>query len=109
MLAAFLVLLLGFGLLALSQERHHERVFEPNLLVARIARGQRAIGFVAIGVALALCTAASGAGFGSLLWVVLMGAAAMAIALTLTWYPRALRPLGWLVTGRRAARPHDDT
>lgn len=94
MAGAFLLLFLGFAVLALSQERHRERVFGPNLPVAIPSRAKRAIGFVAIGLALPFCVASQGGGFGSLLWVVLMGAAAMAVALLLTWHPRSLRLLG---------------
>ncbi len=81
----------GFALLALSQERHVERVFGSHARPAPRLRVQRATGFTAIGLGLPACVAAEGAGFGSLLWVVLVCAAAMGIALTLTWRPRWLR------------------
>ncbi|MGC1174129.1 DUF3325 domain-containing protein [Polaromonas sp.] len=81
----------GFALLALSQERHVERVFGHHARPAPALRAQRATGFTAIGLGLPICIAAEGAGFGSLLWVVLVCAAAMSIALTLTWRPRWLR------------------
>lgn len=95
-LAAVLCALLGFALLALSQERHFTRVFEAEMAAARAPYAQRAIGFIAVVFALPLCIAAEGSGFGSLLWVVMIGAAAMAVALALTWRPhwlRWLRPL----------------
>jgi heme A synthase len=90
-LAAFTLALWGFALLALSQERHVERVFGHHARPAPGLRAQRATGFTAIGLGLPVCLAAEGAGFGSLLWVVLVCAAAMGIALTLTWRPRWLR------------------
>jgi len=39
------------------------------------------------------CIASQGASFGSLLWVLLLSAAAIAVALMLTWRPQRLRPL----------------
>lgn len=99
MLAACLLALLGFAFLALSQERHLERVFESNrpLALTQLAQlaqlAQRATGFIAIGLALPLCIVGEGAGFGCLLWVMLTVAAAMVTALTLTWRPNCLRPL----------------
>lgn len=90
-LAAFWLALWGFALLALSQERHVEHVFGRHARPASRLRAQRATGFTAIGLGLPACLAAQGAGFGSLLWVVLVCAAAMGVALTLTWRPRWLR------------------
>ncbi|MFI5445422.1 DUF3325 domain-containing protein [Polaromonas sp. UC242_47] len=93
MLAACLLALWGFSLLALSQERHLERVFGSNDYPALKLRAQRAISFIAISLSLIACIAAQGASFGILLWVLLVCAAAMAIALTLTWRPQWLRRL----------------
>lgn len=91
MASAFLLLFLGFALLALSQERHQQRVFGSDRPLPPVSRAQRATGFIAISLALPLCVLGQGGGFGSLLWVVLMGAAAMAVALLLTWRPQWLR------------------
>lgn len=93
MLIALLLNGLGFALLALSQPRHHERVYGSNGTVALVHPAQRAIGFIAIGVSLGACIASQGASFGSLLWVQLMSASAFTVALTLTWRPRWLRGL----------------
>ncbi|MDQ3270648.1 MAG: DUF3325 domain-containing protein [Pseudomonadota bacterium] len=94
MASAFALLFLGFALLALSQDRYQECVFGSNGPIAPASRAQRATGLIAIALALPLCVWDQGGGFGSLLWVVLMGAAAMAVALLLTWRPRSLRLLG---------------
>lgn len=91
MFAACLLALWGFALLALSQERHFERVFWHHARPMSGLRAQRATGLAAIGMSLPACLAAEGASFGSLLWVVLACAAAMSIALTLTWRPHWLR------------------
>lgn len=90
-LAVFGLTLWGFALLALSQERHAQRVFGHHAQPAPVLRAQRAAGFTAIGIGLPACLAAQGPGFGSLLWTVLVCAAAMGVALTLTWRPRWLR------------------
>lgn len=100
MASAFLLLFLGFALLALSQERHQQRVFGSNWPLARVSRPQRVVGFIAISSALLLCVSGQGGGFGSLLWVVLMGAAAMAVALLLTWRPSAFRLLARLLAAK---------
>ena len=92
-LAACIFALLGFALLALSQERHLERVFASNMPPTHNRRAQQAIGFIAIGLSLPACMATQGASFGSLLWVMLICAAALAVALTLTWRPGWLRGL----------------
>lgn len=97
MLAACMSALLGFALLALSQERHLERVFESNRPPAHDRRAQHAICFIALGSSLPPCLATQGAGFGSLLWVMLICAAAMAVALTLTLRPQWLRCLCYLL------------
>jgi ABC-type Co2+ transport system permease subunit len=93
MLVALLLALLGFALLALSQERHLARIFKQNQHLAPNSRAQRATSFIAISLSLPACITSQGAGFGSLLWGVLICAAAMAIAFTLTWRPQWLRPL----------------
>lgn len=92
-MVACIFALLGFALLALSQERHLDRVFESNRPTTHNIRAQRAICFIAIGSSLPICISTQGASFGSLLWLMLMCAAAMAVALTLTWRPGWLRGL----------------
>ena len=93
MLAACVLALLGFALLALSQERHLELFFESNSNLNHNQWARRATGFIAISLSLPACIGAQGASFGSLLWVVLICAAAMSVALTLTWRAQWLRPL----------------
>lgn len=86
----FWLAVLGFALLALSQERHWSHVAQSNRPPALVLIAQRAIGLIAIFGALPLCTAVEGASFGSLLWAVLLSAAAAAVALALTWAPGLL-------------------
>jgi len=92
-LAACVLLLLGIALLALNQKRHRDLVFKSNVPVAHNPHAQRATGLIAIGGGLPTCIASQGASFGSLLWVLLLSSAAMAVALTLSWRPQWLRPL----------------
>lgn len=93
LLAAALLALSGFALLALSQQRHLDRVLGSNSPLAHKLRAQRATGFIALGLSLVACLASQGAGFGSLLWVLLICAAAMSIAFMLSWRPHWLRRL----------------
>lgn len=97
MLAACFLALLGFALLALSQERHLAHAFAPDAPPDTRWRALRTAGFAAVCASLPVCIASEGASFGCLLWVVLISAAAMAIALILTWRPHWLRqlPLSW--------------
>lgn len=99
---AVAVSLFGFLVLALGQDRHWEavtgrgadaRVRGPVLLP---------VGLAAQAASCALLVLAQGPGFGALLWGVCMTAAALTVALTLTWRPAALRPLALLI---RAALP----
>ena len=101
LLAGFASAWLGFALLALSQERHFERVYESNWPAAHNQRAQRAIAFIAIGSSLACCVASQGASFGSLLWALAITAAALAVALMLTWRPQWLR---WMPSQGQASR-----
>lgn len=89
----FWLAVFGFALLALSQERHWSHVAQSTRPPALVVIVQRAIGFIAIFGALPLCMAIEGASFGSLLWAVLLSAAAATVALVLTWAPGLLAPL----------------
>lgn len=88
LLAAFGSSLLGFGWLALTQERHRARI--PGASSTSAPAGQRTAGLGAILLGLPLCIAGEGAAFGTLVWVLLTSAAAVAVAFTVTWQPRWL-------------------
>lgn len=96
LLAAGLMTLLGLALLALSQERHFEHVFHKNRPSAPVPTAHTAIILIATILSLPLCIASQGASFGCLLWVLLVCAAAMTVALLLTWRPCWLRCLRYL-------------
>ena len=95
--AAFLFSWVGFGLLALAQERHTGLFYPSFKPVAQVKQAQAAIGIIAICIAFALCIKTQSAGFGSLLWLLMLTASAMMVALQLTWAPQTLKPLAWLV------------
>ncbi|MGH6627804.1 MAG: DUF3325 domain-containing protein [Burkholderiaceae bacterium] len=97
LLAPFVLAYGGFAVLALSQQRHWDRVSPSNWPQALAPVAHRAIGFIAIGATLPLCVALEGANFGSLLWAFGVSATAAAVALTLTWAPRMLAPLAWAI------------
>ena len=93
--AAFASGLLGFGWLALTQQRHRARI--PAASSASSPAAQRTAGLAAILFGLPLCIAGEGPAFGTLVWVLLTSAAAMAVSFILTWQPR------WLDFAERAA------
>lgn len=103
-IGAALVSYLGFVLLALTQERHWRAV----CVVAR--QHIRPTWPIVTGLTLQLLTLvmvlfAQGPSFGSLLWAVMISAAAMAVAFTLAWHPRWLRPIAQLLRDRTARTP----
>lgn len=100
--AAWILCSTAWGLLALSQERHRERVW-PEAGAWRSPVWARPLAFALLVVALGLCWRAQGPGFGALLWVVVLCATAMLLALTLTWRPHWLRPVARLL--HALARP----
>lgn len=95
-LAAALACYLALALLALSQDDHWSRAgMAPATTLARYWRHVAIITLILAG---ALCVAGHGTGFGLLLWVMLIGAAIVAVALTLSWRPQ------WLGSIARGAR-----
>lgn len=86
-----------FALLALAQERHFGRFYLLFRPLKQRIYGQLAIGIIAICLALPVCLKTQGAGFGSLLWFLMLTASAMMVALQLTWVPQLFKPLAWLV------------
>lgn len=81
----------GFACMALAMPDHWTRAGGVADRPATRARRLRRVGAVILGIACALCIMRDGASFGIILWIVLMSASAIAVALTLTWHPRLLR------------------
>lgn len=93
--ALILALLVGFALLALSQDRHRRAVGITTPLSHTATLIVRTLGFGLIALALPLALWREGPGFGSLLWACLLTAAAFTVTATLSWKPHWLRPLAW--------------
>lgn len=93
LLAIAALLFTSFALLALTQERHWETVSGSKAPFVQYKWAQRAIFLIAIFCVLPLNVALEGAGFGSLLWLLMVCASAGAVALTLTVCPAVLHPL----------------
>ena len=87
-LAAAAACYLALALLALSQEEHWTRVGMPA--ATPLARRWRYVASAVLILAGVLCVAGHGAGFGLILWVMLIGAGIVAVALTLSWRPQWL-------------------
>lgn len=99
-LAAAAACYLALALLALSQEDHWSRAGMPP--ATRLARRWRYVAGIVLILASLLCVAGHGAGFGMILWVMLIGAAIMAVALTLSWQPQWLGAIARGVRGFEA-------
>ncbi|AEG13411.1 hypothetical protein Sbal183_0101 [Shewanella baltica OS183] len=92
LVAIFSTAYLSFALFALSQVRHWRVVFDKALPTQREVLLLRSLGILMLSISLALSLVRDGASFGSLLWITMIGVAALAVALTLAWRPRWLRP-----------------
>lgn len=89
-LLAFLFTYLAFARLALAQPVHRQAV-APGASPARYTRATSA---TLLGSSLVLLLVTEGGGFGTLLWLLLLSAAAFCVAQTLSWRPHWLR---WLL------------
>jgi len=97
LVAAGLASYAGFACLALAMARHWTEASGQVMDVAPHRRSLPPLGFSTLGVSYALCVYRDGPSFGTLLWVLLCYATAIAVALTLTWQPRFLLPAVWRV------------
>jgi hypothetical protein len=95
--AAIAVMYLSFALLAVTQERNWSRTDVKKDMYFHAINIRRKWWLIGIGLMLGymLCLVSSGASFGSVLWVLLLGVCAMAAAFTLSWKPQWL----WFVFG----------
>ena len=85
----------GFACLALAMPRHWAAATGKKVDVVPHRRWLRPCGFAMLALSYGLCAYRDGPGFGSLLWAILISAAAIAVALTLTWRPQLLLPAIW--------------
>ena len=91
--AAVLAATAGLGWLALALDGHWEQVRGADPLAPSTARLLRALGALGLAASLALCLAVDHASMASLVWVMALAAAALAVAFTLALRPRWLGPL----------------
>jgi hypothetical protein len=100
--AAFASSYFGFGLLALRQKPHHAAVSRNAVRAAPPRALQRRclfLGGASLSLGFVLSLLAEGPSFGSILWVLSLGAAALAVMFTLTYRPH------WLVPVQRLLSP----
>ncbi|KAF1042928.1 DUF3325 family protein [Xylophilus sp.] len=98
--AAQAAALIGLGWLALAMDAHWEQVRGSWPPPPRAAVLLRVLGAAALAGSLALCLAVDHASMAVLVWVMALAAAALVLAFTLAWRPRALGPLiAWLPHG----------
>ena len=85
---------LGFALLALGQRKHRRAVMSADLKTTPFRSAvPRCLGILALTTSFALALFQHGPSFGSLLWATVLSIGAVAVALTLAWRPKWLRPL----------------
>ncbi len=94
--AALLACLAGMGWLALAMETHWAQVRDGVASRAQVVR-LRVLGVAGLVGGLALCLAADHPSMAALVWVMALAGAALAVAMVLTWRPRWMRALAWVV------------
>lgn len=82
-----LPLVIGFLLLALSQDQHR-RALGAGPLTRGGRRLRRGLGYGLLGVALFVAIRSEGAAFGILLWAMFLSLAAYAVTFVIGWQPR---------------------
>lgn len=99
-----LVLLLGFALLALSQDRNWRLVAVAAPPLSRSRKiALRIAGYALLALGLSLALWRDGPGFGSLMWGTLISLAACAITMVLSWRAHWMTPLASVI---RATASH---
>ncbi|KQP19994.1 hypothetical protein ASF43_27920 [Pseudorhodoferax sp. Leaf267] len=92
---------LGLAWLALAMDVHWAQVRGGTVPAPGGVRLLRVLGALTLAGALLLCLAVDHGSMASLVWTMSLAAAAIAIALTLSWRPRLLAPLvAWVPSAR---------
>jgi hypothetical protein len=81
----------GFAWLALAMDAHWAQVHGGDAPVRAVRRLLRVLGISGLLASAVLCLQADHPTMAVLVWVMLLAAAALLVALTLTWRPRLLR------------------
>lgn len=96
LVAAGVSCVLGMAWLALAMDGHWKQV-RNDRPTPKTVRLLRSLGGLALGASLLLCLRADHASMASLVWIMLLAASALGVALTLTWCPRVWAPaIAWL-------------
>lgn len=93
LLAAFLATVAGMGWFALTLDAHWAQVRGNARQPASVVRRLRMLGSLGLAVSFGLCLKVDHASMATLVWVMMLAAAAVTIAFTLTWRPHWLRRL----------------
>jgi hypothetical protein len=108
LLAAFALSFAAFAAIALGQRVHHGAIL-GNATRGALPRALRVrvltFGGAALAASLSLSLTAEGPSFGSILWLMLLAAASLAVTFTLTYRPRWLRATSRLLPGARSSGP----
>lgn len=91
--AALVSALAGMGWLALAMDVHWEQVCGAAAERPARARLLRALGMLALAVSLWLCLVVDHASMAALVWIMALAAAALTVAMVLSWRPHWLRLL----------------
>jgi hypothetical protein len=91
--AAVLAALAGMGWLALAMDVHWEQACGAATQPPARARRLRVLGALALAGSLWLCLAVDHASMAALVWIMSLAAAALAVAMALSWRPHWLRVL----------------
>ncbi len=92
-LAAYGLCVAGLGWLALAMDVHWRQASAAPLPSRPRRKLLQGLGIAALAGSLAACLAADHATMAPLVWLMLLAAAALTVALTLSWRPRWLKPL----------------
>lgn len=108
LLAALLLCAAGLAWLALAMTTHWHQVRGDAPPSARGRALLRVLGAAGLLLSLALCLSVDHATMAVLVWVMALAGAALGVAFTLSWRPRALAPLvAWLRSGASARASGD--
>lgn len=92
-LLAAVAAVIGFGWLALAMDTHWEQAHGARPQSPQRVRVMRSLGGVALAGSLLLCLQADHASMAVLVWLMLLAAAVLTVAMTLSWRPTWLRVL----------------
>ena len=91
--ASFVCAFCGMGWLALAMKPHWAQVRGADSPSAAPVRTLRVYGATSLLLSLAACLAADHVSMASLVWIMTLGASALAVAMALAYAPRLLTPL----------------